>query len=714
VETISELKGLVDKIAAELIFAEAGKDGGLLPVNCLLGQLEELLASQKTPETFTLAIGLARRWIDDIFESTGTFNESILKKFGEWVIWCQSALQAIQKQTAVAALPDSWKDSTPQSSGQAQPVAARPAPPEDSAIILNLEQDKDLLTEFINESQEHLQNIEQGVLVLEENPSDDETLNSIFRAFHTFKGGAGFLNLTPLRTLAHELESLLDLARQRKLVITPSIINIILAGGDTLKNFVNQIGAQLSGAQPVAPIEIEIGTLLKSIRAVLAQEATPPTPACNDAKVNSCRDVANLSPSQPAEAATMPSSGLPMGTGGAARQNAGTSVKVDTLKLDCLIDLVGELVVAQSLVVQNRDLNSLHSEQLTRDLTRLGRISKDLQRTAMSLRMVPIRGTFQKMNRLVRDIAAKIGKQVQLLTEGEETELDRNIVEAISDPLIHMIRNSLDHGLERPEVRKQNGKSAEGTVTLKAFHQGGNIVIQIQDDGAGLNRERIMAKAVEKGLMTPGEQLSDDDVFKFILAPGFSTAEKITDISGRGVGMDVVRRNIEKLRGKIEISSVPGKGATFSIFLPLTLAIIDGLLVGVGKERYILPTLSVCESFRPHAEMISTIHGRGEMVNVRGRLRPLLRLYSHFGIEPTSTDPTSSIIVVVEAGSASRCVLVDQLLGKQEVVIKSLEENFRQNRSVAGAAILGDGQVGLILDPEALVRLDSGALKEAA
>ena len=344
----------------------------------------------------------------------------------------------------------------------------------------------------------------------------------------------------------------------------------------------------------------------------------------------------------------------------------------------------------------------------------LGRISKDLQRTAMSLRMVPVRATFQKMNRLVRDSAGKVGKQVVLATEGEETELDRNIVEEISDPLIHMIRNSVDHGIEKAEVRKKLGKPETGKVSLKAFHQGGNIVIQIQDDGRGLDCDRIVAKAVEQGLMKAGEQLPESEIFKFILAPGFSTAEKVTDLSGRGVGMDVVRRNIEKLRGKIEITSVPGQGYTFSIFLPLTLAIIDGLLVGVGNERFILPTWSVCESFRPRADMISTVHGRGEMMNVRGRLRPLLRLYSHLGIKPASIDPTHSIVVVVEAGNNARCVLVDQLLGKQEVVIKSLEGNFRQNRYVAGAAILGDGRVGLILDPEALVNLQPAPQEVAA
>jgi two-component system chemotaxis sensor kinase CheA len=391
-----------------------------------------------------------------------------------------------------------------------------------------------------------------------------------------------------------------------------------------------------------------------------------------------------------------------------------SAIKVDTLKLDSLIDLVGELVIAQSLVVQNPELNTLRSEQLNRDLAQLGHISKDLQRTAMSLRMVPIRGMFQKMHRLVRDLTAKTGKQVQLLTEGEDTELDRTVVEEISDPLVHMIRNSVDHGIEKPEVRRQRGKSAQGLIWLKAYHRGGNIVVEIRDDGSGLDRDRILAKALEKGLVKPEEPLSDSQIYNLIFAAGFSTADKVTDISGRGVGLDVVRRNIDKLRGKVEILSTPGQGSTFRIYLPLTLAIIDGLLVGIGEHRYIVPTLAVCESFQPRAGMISTTLGRGEMINVRGRLLPLLRLYAHLGIQPGTTEATRSIVLVVESGKEMRCLLVDQLLGKQEVVIKSLGEMFRGNRYLAGAAILGDGRVGLILDPQALVHFEPAQLEAAA
>ena len=395
--------------------------------------------------------------------------------------------------------------------------------------------------------------------------------------------------------------------------------------------------------------------------------------------------------------------------GGRGQQHSGaaSSVKVDTQKLDSLVDLIGEMVIAQAQVVQDRNVQSIQSQHLARNLAQLRRITNELQRTGMSLRMVPIRATFQKMVRLVRDLAAKEGKQIELKMFGEDTELDRTIVEQLNDPLVHMVRNSVDHGIEKPEIRKAKGKPEQGQVTLRAFHQGGNIVIQVQDDGAGLNKERILAKAVEKDIVAKDQQLSEKEIFELIFAAGFSTAEKVTELSGRGVGMDVVRRNIEALRGKVEIQSVEGRGSTFTIHLPLTLAIIDGLIVGVGEHRYILPTLDVRESFRPQAAMLSTVQERGEVVNVRGRLSPLLRLYDHFQVKPRTTDPTEGVVVVVGTERENRCLLVDQLLGKQEVVIKGMGETFQQARGLAGAAILGDGSVGLILDVGAFVRLRS-------
>ena len=393
-----------------------------------------------------------------------------------------------------------------------------------------------------------------------------------------------------------------------------------------------------------------------------------------------------------------------------ARAATGTAaavgmIRVDTLKLDGLIDLVGELVIAQSMVVQNSALQSIANEQLSSCLGQLRGITSELQRTALSLRMVPVRATFQKMARLVRDLSQQVGKEIRLVLEGEDTEIDRTIVEELSDPLVHMIRNAADHGIEPPADRIAAGKDPVGTITLRAFHKGGAVVIEIEDDGRGLSGQRIRGKAVERGLIGAGDALSEREVLDLIFAPGFSLAARVTDLSGRGVGMDVVRRNIERLRGTIEIDSTEHRGTTFTIAVPLTLAIIEGLLVKVGDERFIVPTLSVRESFRPLPQMISVVQGRGEMVSVRGKLTPLLRLGDHLRIRADVTDPSQGIVMVLEAGQDCRCVLVDALVGKQEVVIKSLGETFRDRQEFAGAAILGDGRVGLILDASGLVRL---------
>ena len=699
---IGQLAGIIEKLAAEVVFAEAGKDAGLLPVNSLLRQIEELFAASAAPAPAANAVGLARQWLDEIFNTTGLFSDLAIQRFQRWVEWMQSAVCALEQKADLPVIPSDWErvGLSPTAAPpieSAPPLEKVPTDGVEPTLTINVESDAELLREFISESGEHLQNVEQGVLVLEENPTDADTLNTIFRAFHTFKGCSGFLNLTAIQTLAHELESLLDQIRQHRLSITPAVINLILEGGDTLKQFVAEIDFQISGRKTAGPILVPTLQLLARIRAVLHGEAS---------QAVAFAPASTVAPNAIPSAAALPSPKPVREEGANVTRDSGSggSVKVDTLKLDGLVDLVGELVIGQSLVVQNQALLAVQDQRLSRDLAQLGRIIKELQRTAMSLRMVPIRSTFQKMNRLVRDTSARLGKPMELIMEGEETELDRTIVEVISDPLIHMIRNAIDHGIEMPSVRQQRGKPVQGTIWLKAFYQGGNIVIQIKDDGNGLDKTRLLAKAVEKGIVRADASLTETEIFNLIFAAGFSLAEKVSDLSGRGVGMDVVRRNIEKLRGKVDIQSELGQGSTFSISLPLTLAIIDGFIVGVGEQRYVLPTLSVRESFRPTAGMVSSVLGRGEMMNVRGRLQPVLRLYEHLGVKPASTDPTQSIAVVVEAGKDARCVLVDQLLGKQEVVIKSLGETFKQNRALAGAAILGDGRVGLILDPQSLVK----------
>ncbi|HZL41837.1 MAG TPA: chemotaxis protein CheA [Verrucomicrobiae bacterium] len=689
-----QLRKLLDSLGMEIITAQAGSTEGQFPILDLLGYLRDEAATK--PDATQLHAVCAESWekMVAIVESGRAFQQAEV----EWLNSQFGRLEELSKTGSAAAGP--VPTIPPARAAYSSPQTSAAA--HEQVVVLDIQKDKELLREFLKESREHLDNIEQGMLVLENSPGDAEILNTVFRAFHTFKGSAGFLNLGPINRLAHLLESLLDLARQDKLVIERPVIELILRGHDVLKRFVDEIEKQIDGSAPLAPIIIPMGELKAEVLVLMVTATGAAGMSSND-------------PSPRAEA--IPGEKLRQPEpDSAARRTAGSStVKVDTAKLDALLDLVGEIVIAQSLIVQNVDqLAGIHPH-FARNMGQLSRITRDLHRVSMSLRMVPIRSAFQKMARVARDASDKQQKSVQLVTSGEDTELDRGIVEELNDPLLHMVRNAVDHGIEPPEKRRLAGKPPAGTLHLRAYHQSGNIVVELEDDGQGLNRDRILAKAIERGLAAPGQALSDEEVFGFIFAPGFSTAEKITDLSGRGVGLDVVRRNVERLRGRVEICSKPGAGALFKITLPLTLAIIDGLIVKVGEERYVIPTLSVRESFRPTADRISRIQGRAEVVDVRGRLVPMLRLYEFLGLKPASEDPCKSIVVVVQSGSRLKCVLVDAILHKQEVVIKNFNEMLaHKNMAFAGAAILGDGRVSLILDVNTLVGMDKPCFSKAA
>lgn len=389
----------------------------------------------------------------------------------------------------------------------------------------------------------------------------------------------------------------------------------------------------------------------------------------------------------------------------AADSSHDTSLRVRTERLDRLINMVGELVIAQSMVAQDTTIHQIGNHELLKKVTHAGKIVRELQDLTMSMRMVPLKSAFQKMARLARDLAHKNQRQVNFIAEGEETEIDRNMVDIISDPLVHMVRNAIDHGIEPPEVREANGKLAAGMLRLAAYHSGGDVVVELQDDGKGLDRAKIFEKAVDKGLIDADKILSDSEVYDLIFIPGFSTADKITDISGRGVGMDVVKRSIEALRGRVEIASEAGRGTKFIVRLPLTLAITDGMLVQVGSERYIIPTVNIKLSFRPDAQSLSTVAGRAEMVMLRGELMPLFRLHRLFEIANAVEDPIRGLLVVVGDGNRRCALLVDELLSQQQVVAKTLGAGLGRIQGVSGGAILGDGRVGLILDPSEIVAL---------
>lgn len=386
---------------------------------------------------------------------------------------------------------------------------------------------------------------------------------------------------------------------------------------------------------------------------------------------------------------------------------AESSIRVGVEKVDQLINLVGELVITRSMLAQSAShLDPVQFEAIHEGLVNLERNSRDLQEAVMSIRMLPINFVFGRFPRVVRDLTQKMHKKVRLKLVGEETELDKGLIEKLADPLTHLLRNSIDHGIETPEVRTAAGKSEEGTITLSASHQGGSILVQIMDDGAGLNREKLLEKAREKNIPL-SDNPTDKEVWQLIFAPGFSTAKQVTDVSGRGVGMDVVQRNIAEMKGQVEIESVPGQGTTIGLRLPLTLAILDGMTLRVGSEIFIMPLTRILESLQPVHEQLKTVSGKGRVVQIRGEYLPLIALYQILNLEPEVTDPEKGILVVVESNSGKVALFVDELIAQQQVVIKSLETHYRKVEGISGATIMGDGRVALILDIDRLARMNS-------
>jgi two-component system, chemotaxis family, sensor kinase CheA len=399
--------------------------------------------------------------------------------------------------------------------------------------------------------------------------------------------------------------------------------------------------------------------------------------------------------------------------GAESKAGESSSIRVSVEKVDQLINLIGELVITQAMIEQRSGgLDPMMHERLLSSVSQLTRNTRELQEAVMSIRMMPMDFVFSRFPRMVRDLAGKLGKKVDFITQGAATELDKGLIERIVDPLTHLVRNSIDHGIEMPEARVAAGKSEAGRLFLSAAHQGGNIVIEVADDGGGLNRERILAKAAQNGLAV-SDTMSDSEVWQLIFAPGFSTAEIVTDVSGRGVGMDVVKRNITAMGGSVDIRSARGFGTTISISLPLTLAILDGMTIRCGEEIYILPLGYVVESLQPRREDIRDIAGRGQVLKVRGEYLPLIALHAVFGIEARASDPADGIVVILESEGRRAALLIDDLVGQQHVVVKNLEANYRKVSGISGATILGDGGVSLILDVAALVRSSRQVADEA-
>jgi two-component system chemotaxis sensor kinase CheA len=598
---------------------------------------------------------------------------------------CAAAREAEQQPLSADAMRQAMvklQNALEQSRAAVPAAAKSPATPAASFAA-----DIELLNDFIVETRDHLTTIEAQVLTLEQDPGNKEAVHATFRSFHSIKGLAGFLELNAIQLVAHEVETLLDQVRNGALVVTPTMVDAILAGADYLKTDVARVEMEVGGAPAGKPEAND--AIVRRVQALMSG-AEPPADA--PAKTVALPEIASDTQEAQAEG----------GQRDARKTAESRIVKVDTTKLDFLVDMVGELVIAQSLIRHDGDLSSVSTPQLQRNLAQLSRITGEVQKTAMAMRMVPIGQLFHKAVRLVRDLTRRAGKRAEVDIIGEDTELDRTIVEDLSDPLVHMIRNATDHGIEPPEERRAAGKNPVARIGLKAYHQAGHIVVELSDDGRGLSREKILKKAVERGLIQKGATLSDKEVFNLIFEPGFSTAEQVTDVSGRGVGMDVVRLKIVKMRGQVDIESQPGKGTTFFLKLPLTLAIIDGLVVGVGNQRYIVPIFGVREIFRPTADCIFTVENQSEMIRVRKNLLPVVRLHRRFNVAPKSEALTDGVAIVAESLGRRFCLIVDELVGKQEVVIKSLGETFKRIRGLAGGAILGDGKVGLIIDMDAV------------
>lgn len=667
----------INDLVAQAVGASADDLQGLAKIHGQLQTLASLPAAQSMAELLKssnrlekLAEQLVLREVQDAEASLWQLTRGIAEL--QLLLSGEGDLPKVSQGTDEAAPTPMAAISQPMTHAQCEDQTLNP-------------EDLPLVQDFVTEANAHISTAETSILRLEENPTDGEAVNCIFRAFHTVKGVAGFLNLKQIGWLAHSSENLLDLARKGKVQLKGGTLDIVLSAIDAMKALVSRVAHAAQTQSPVVA-DPSIALLIERVE------------ACAKGELFTASSVVIPSAKEAAPSAALDKPSMP---------TAETTVKIATDRLDNLINTVGELVIAQAMVAQDSNALLSGEPRIARNLAHMGKITRELQELSMSMRMVPIQGVFQKMARLVRDLAKKTGKEIELALVGGETELDRNLVEGITDPLVHMVRNSADHGVEMPEQREKSGKPRAGRVQLKAYHHSGNIVIEISDDGRGLNKEKLLKKAIAAGIVAEGAALSEAEIFKLIFHAGLSTAEKVTDVSGRGVGMDVVKKNVESLRGKIDIASVEGKGATFTIRLPLTLAVIDGLVVKVGATRFILPILSVEQSLRPRAEHLSTIQGRGEMCMVRQSLLPLYRVHRLLDVRPATEDPTATLVVIVQDDTRRCCLLVDELLGQQQVVIKSLGDGVGKIPGVSGGAILGDGNVSLILDVAGLIDLAS-------
>ena len=570
---------------------------------------------------------------------------------------------------------------------------------------------------FFDEAQEHVESIEEKAMALGSGRADPEVLNSIFRAAHSIKGGSGTFGFVQLSEATHEMETLFDGLRKGRGHADESTVRLLLDACDVFKAHLSRLkaGDRANDAAMDAMRDQLSGYRAGSKEAAAAPAASSaPTEEAFFAPQPSAKpagETYGLFEGAPGNAPSAPEKfGFFEPLAGESpveynrRKGDQSSIRVSVEKIDRIVNLVGELVIAQAMMQQAvGEAAKEQDEHLGHSLATLDRNTRDLQQAVMSIRMMPMEFVFSRFPRLVYDVSSRLGRKVQLRTQGHETELDKELIELLIDPLTHVVRNSIDHGIESPEERVKAGKPETGTIVMRATHRGGSVIIDVSDDGRGLDRHRILEKARELG-MDAHDSMTDEQVWGFIFEAGFSTAREVTSLSGRGVGMDVVRRNITSLGGSVHVASTKGEGATITIQVPLTLAVLDGMIVSVGDEQYIVPLEFVAEAFKPGANDIRTIVNQASLVAVRGEQLPIVRLEEVVQLKRREGAVVEPLCLVVEVDSRRAAILVDSLIGQQQLVVKSLETNLHAVPGVAGATILGDGRVALILDVSAITR----------
>jgi len=608
--------------------------------------------------------------------------------------------EVLSEKTELAILANSdqeWQEEQIQSDSEAQNAQPEEINGVVDDVVFKISDDADvgMLGEFVTECADLVDEAESALLDLEQNPNDDELINTIFRAFHTVKGTSAFMGLDPISDFTHSVETLLSMVREDDLPFDQATADITLESVDMLKKMLAVVEVSSGGDPLRTPHGYD---RMMEILGFICDEDLKPAEA-----IEKAGGFETATPTIESEKSSSEDAEKEIQTENTnQKQEAEASVRVNVGRLDRLIDMVGELVIAHSVVAQDRSIEQ--NAELTKKVNHTTKILRELQDTSLTLRMVPLKATFHKMNRLVRDLTRKADKEVKFSTVGEDTEIDRNMVDIISEPLVHMLRNSIDHGIETKEERAKSSKPNTANVWLRAYQEGGKVVIEIEDDGKGIDKERVYSKAVEKGLVDPDAKLTDSEIFSLIFLPGFSSKDEVTDLSGRGVGMDVVRRSIEELKGKVEVKSEKGKGTKISIELPFTLAITDGMLVRVGDQRFIIPTINIDMTFRAIEDELYTVMGDSEQVNFRGKSVPVIRLHKLFNIEGGIEDLLEGTMLVIKNNNKRYALLVDEVIGQQQLVGKSINMNVKMPH-ISGGAILGDGRVGLILDTTAVVGL---------